>query len=123
MIAQYTAAALVAENRVLSHPASIDSVPTSGLQEDHVSMGWGAGRKMHQVLDNVVLVLAVEMLCAAEGIEQRRPLRPSPSVSAAVATIRDRVPPLERDRSPSLDIEAIADLVEAGAFDRVTRSG
>jgi hypothetical protein len=71
MLAQYTAAALVAENRILSHPASVDSIPTSGLQEDHVSMGWGAGRKLDQVLANAARVVAVELICAAEGIDHR----------------------------------------------------
>ena len=71
MLAQYTAAALVAENRVLSHPASIESIPTSGSQEDHVSMGWGAGRKLWEVLANTSRVLAVELLCAAQGTEAR----------------------------------------------------
>jgi len=67
----HTAAALVAENRVLCHPASVDSIPTSGLQEDHVSMGWGAGRKLGSVLDNATRVVAVELLCAAEGVDRR----------------------------------------------------
>jgi histidine ammonia-lyase len=116
MITQYTAAALVAENRVLSHPASIDSVPTSGLQEDHVSMGWGAGRKLMTVLDNVTNVVAVEMLCAAEGIDQRAPLRPAPITGRARDLIRTKVPPLERDRSPAPDIAAIAALIDSGAF-------
>jgi histidine ammonia-lyase len=117
MIAQYTAAALVAENRILSHPASVDSVPTSGLQEDHVSMGWGAGRKLGQLLDNVSRVVAVELLCAAEGIDRRAPLRPGGGVAEAHRRIRQVVTPLERDRPPGPEIEAIARLVDEGAFD------
>jgi histidine ammonia-lyase len=116
MITQYTAAALVAENRVLSHPASVDSVPTSGLQEDHVSMGWGAGRKLGTVLDNTSRVVAVELLCAAEGAERRAPLRPGSGTRRALEIIREVVPPLEQDRPPSPDIEAIAYLIESGGF-------
>ena len=77
MVTQYVAAALVAENRVLCHPASIESIPTSGSQEDHVSMGWGAGRKLGEVLGNAARVIAVEVLCACAGIEYRRPLAPA----------------------------------------------
>jgi histidine ammonia-lyase len=116
MIAQYTAAALVAENRVLCHPASVDSIPTSGLQEDHVSMGWGAGRKLGGVLDNATRVVAVELLCAAEGLD-RRPLRPGVGTAAVHAAIRRVVPPLEHDRPPGAAIEAIAALLTAGALD------
>jgi len=116
MIAQYTAAALVAENRVLSHPASVDSVPTSGLQEDHVSMGWGAGRKLGTVLDNAAWVVAVELLCAAEGTRHRSPLRPGVGTAAAVAAIREVVEPLDHDRPPAPDIEAISSLIAAGTF-------
>ncbi|MBI5157570.1 MAG: histidine ammonia-lyase [Acidimicrobiia bacterium] len=119
MIAQYTAAALVAENRVLCHPASVDSIPTSGLQEDHVSMGWGAGRKLGTILDNVTRVLAVELLCAAEGIDKRAPLRPGTGTAAAYEAVRRIVPPLEHDRPPGPAIMAIADLIEAGGFDSV----
>lgn len=116
MITQYTAAALVAENRILSHPASVDSIPTSGLQEDHVSMGWGAGRKLGTVLENAARVVAVELLCAAEGAERRAPLRPGTGTARALATIREVVAPLEHDRPPSPDIEAIAGLIESGAL-------
>lgn len=119
MIAQYTAAALVAENRVLCHPASVDSVPTSGLQEDHVSMGWGAGRKLGSVLDNVTRVLAVELLCAAEGVDKRAPLRPGSGTAAVHAVVRRVVPPLDHDRPPGSAIEAIAALIDAGEFDQV----
>jgi histidine ammonia-lyase len=116
MLAQYTAAALVAENRVLSHPASVESIPTSGSQEDHVSMGWGAGRKMWQVLDNTARVLAVEILCAVEGLSRRGPLRPGRGTGAAAAAVREIVPPLETDRPPGPEIEAVARLVEDGAL-------
>ncbi|MPZ53556.1 MAG: histidine ammonia-lyase [Acidimicrobiia bacterium] len=118
MLTQYTAAAIVAENRVLSHPASVESIPTSGSQEDHVSMGWGAGRKLLTVLKHTIRVIAIEMLCAAQGIEYRE-LRPSPRTARFVELIRSEVPPLEGDRPPGVDIEAISSLIESGAFDRI----
>ncbi|MFW2339422.1 MAG: HAL/PAL/TAL family ammonia-lyase, partial [Acidimicrobiia bacterium] len=116
MLLQYTAAALVAESRVLSHPASVESIPTSGSQEDHVSMGWGAGRKLFQVLDNIRSVLAVEILCAVQGIEYRRPLEPAPRLAAVVGRVREVVPPLEDDRPLTMEIEAVVDLIESGAL-------
>jgi histidine ammonia-lyase len=116
MLAQYTAAALVAENRVLSHPASVESIPTSGSQEDHVSMGWGAGRKLGDVLTNTGRVLAVELVCAAQGCEQRAPLRPAPGTGAVLAAVRGVVPPLREDRPPGPDIEAVAQLIERGGL-------
>jgi histidine ammonia-lyase len=87
MIAQYTAAGIVAENRRLASPASVDSVPTSGMQEDHVSMGWAATRKLRQVLDNLTSLLAVELLAAVRAIQLRAPLRPSPAGRLAVAAL------------------------------------
>jgi histidine ammonia-lyase len=87
MIAQYTAAGVVAENRRLASPASVDSVPTSGMQEDHVSMGWAAAIKLRRVLDNLTTLLAVELVAAARGLQLRAPLMPSPSGSAAVAAV------------------------------------
>jgi len=115
MLTQYTAAAIVAENRVLSHPASVESIPTSGLQEDHVSMGWGAARKLTTVIDNTDLVLAVELMCAAQGVEQRSPA-PAPGTASILATVRTVCAPLVADRPPGPDIEAIADLIAAGGF-------
>ena len=116
MLAQYTAAALVADNRVLSHPASVESIPTSGSQEDHVSMGWGAGRKLGDVLLNSRRVLAIELLCAAQGLDYRKPLEPSALVSAARQALRQVSPPIDEDRSIAGDIEAVADLVANGAL-------
>jgi histidine ammonia-lyase len=87
MIAQYTAAAIVAENRRLAAPASVDSVPTSGMQEDHVSMGWAATDKLRRVLDNLTSVLAVELLCAVRGLQLRRPASPSPAGRLAMAAL------------------------------------
>jgi histidine ammonia-lyase len=87
MIAQYTAAGIVAENRRLAAPASVDSLPTSGMQEDHVSMGWAAARKLRTVLDNLTSLLAVELLAAVRGLQLRRPLTPSPAGRLAVEAV------------------------------------
>jgi histidine ammonia-lyase len=87
MIAQYTAAGIVAENRRLASPASVDSLPTSGMQEDHVSMGWAAARKLRTVLDNLTSLLAVELLAAVRGLQLRAPLTPSPAGRVAVAMV------------------------------------
>ncbi|MFI1989960.1 histidine ammonia-lyase [Actinoplanes sp. NPDC020271] len=87
MIAQYTAAGIVAENRRLAGPASVDSLPTSGMQEDHVSMGWAATKKLRTVLDNLTSLLAVELLAAVRGLQLRTPMTPSPAGRAAVAAV------------------------------------
>ena len=116
MLAQYTAAALVAENRVLSHPASVESIPTSGSQEDHVSMGWGAGRKLNDVLRNTANVIAVELVCAAQGCEQRVPLEPAPGTRAILDAVRSVVSPLVSDRPVGVDIEAAARSIEEGGI-------
>ena len=88
MIAQYTQAAMVSENRRLAAPASVGSLPTSAMQEDHVSMGWAAARKLRTVVDNLARILAVELVCAARGIELRAPLAPAAGTAAAVAAVR-----------------------------------
>jgi histidine ammonia-lyase len=89
MIAQYTAAGIVAENRRLANPASVDSLPTSGMQEDHVSMGWAATKKLRTVLDNLTSLLAVELLAAVRGLQLRAPLTPSPAGRRAVDAVQD----------------------------------
>jgi histidine ammonia-lyase len=100
MIAQYTAAAVTSENKVLSHPASVDSIPTSGKQEDHVSMGWHAVRKLHEVLDNVRTVLAVELLTAAQGLDLRSDVAAAgPATGAVRDALRTRVPRMDVDRT------------------------
>ena len=119
MLAQYTAAALVAENRVLSHPASVESIPTSGLQEDHVSMGWGAARKLQQVLANTANVLAVEIMCAVSAIEYRAPVPPSDRTAAVCSLVREHVSRLEEDRPIGPDIEVISELICSGALNEV----
>ncbi|MFQ5966233.1 MAG: histidine ammonia-lyase [Acidimicrobiia bacterium] len=114
MLAQYTAAALVAENRVLSHPASVESIPTSGSQEDHVSMGWGAGRKLWDVLENAERVVAIELLCAAQGLDYRAPRKPGEGVSRVHAAVRAQVPTLSSDRIIAPEIETVAEMIRTG---------
>ena len=118
MLSQYTAAAIVAENRVLSHPASVESIPTSGSQEDHVSMGFGAARKLDEVLTNTARVVAVELMCAAQGVEQR-PLDPAPGTGEIHDIVRTVCRPLDGDRPPGPDIERIAELIESGELSDV----
>src|SRR6478672_11945391 len=108
MLAQYTAASLVSENKVLAHPASVDTIPTSGKQEDHVSMGWTGVRKLRDVVGNVRACLAVEILCAAQGIDQRAPIgQPSVPVAAVHAVIREQIPAMNVDREVSAQITAV----------------
>src|SRR6266508_1662069 len=116
MLTQYTAAALVSDCKVLAHPASVDSIPTSGNQEDHVSMGWTAGLKLRRVVDNVRRVLAIEALCAAQAIGLRGPLEPGPAVAAALARLRAEVPALDRDRYLAPDLAAVESQVASGAL-------
>jgi histidine ammonia-lyase len=118
MITQYTAAAIVAENKVLAHPASVESIPTSGLQEDHVSMGWGAARKLYTILTNTARVIAVELMCAAQGVEQRSQ-NPAPGTAEVRDIVRSVCRPLTEDRPPGPDIEKIAELIELGGFEGV----
>jgi histidine ammonia-lyase len=107
MITQYTAAALVSENKVLAHPACVDSIPTSANQEDHVSMGTIAARQAREILENVRYVLAIELLAAAQGLDFLQPLSPGVGTTAAHTCIRRDVPHLEEDRVPSTDIKTI----------------
>lgn len=111
MIPQYTSAALVSENKSLCFPASADSIPTSLGQEDHVSMGSISGRKLNQVLDNLVNILAVELMFAAQGLEFRRPAKCSKIIEENYEKIRSVVPKLEDDRLIGEDILAIAELI------------
>ena len=119
MIAQVTAVDLLAELRVLSHPASVDSVTTSANQEDHVSMGLAAARKARRAVACLERVVATELVCAAEGIEYRRPLRAGRGVEAAHATLRTRVPRLDGDRPLGPDLDAATELVRAGSFSHI----
>jgi histidine ammonia-lyase len=115
MVAQYTAAALVAENRRLASPASVDSVPTSGMQEDHVSMGWGAALKLRTLLDNVTWILAVELCAAARAQDMRRPLEPSPATLAVRNALRTLVEGAGPDRVVAPELEAARTLIATGA--------
>ncbi|HJU03995.1 MAG TPA: histidine ammonia-lyase [Nitrospiraceae bacterium] len=119
MLAQVTAAALASENKVLSHPASVDSIPTSGNQEDHVSMGMGSALKLKQVIANAEYVLAIELLCAAQGVDFHRPLRAGVGTRRAVRLIRRYVPWLGQDRMLAPDIERVRRLIEQGEMSRI----
>lgn len=122
MIAQVSAVDSLAEMRVLAHPASVDSVTTSANQEDHVSMGMASARKARQAVACLEQVVATELLCAAQGLEFRRPLRSGPAVEAAHARIRERVAPLHDDRELAPDLEALIDLVRSGDLARLATS-
>ncbi len=111
MIPQYTAAALVSENKVLCHPASVDSIPTSLGQEDHVSMGSISALKLHQVFQNVEMVLAIEVLTAAQALDYRRPLKPGKGVEEAHQFVRRAIPHAERDHCFEQDLSNSRELV------------
>ncbi len=115
MVAQYTAAALVAENRRLAAPASVDSVPTSGMQEDHVSMGWGAALKLRSVLDNLTSILAVELVAAARALDLRAPLQPAPATAAVRDMVRKTIPGAGPDRVVAPELAAAEALIRSGA--------
>ena len=114
MIAHVTAAALASENKSLAHPASVDSLPTSANQEDHVSMATFAARRLQPMIDNVACILGVELLAAAQGIEFLRPLRSSQPLETAHALLRAQCPSVEVDRYLAPDIERATDLVKRG---------
>jgi histidine ammonia-lyase len=116
MMAQIVAAALVNECQVLSSPSSTGTIPTSGGKEDHVSMGMTGALKLRQIVEHVERIAAIELMCAAQGLEFRRPLQPGPDLRRAQATVRSVVPRLEEDRSLAAEIEALAAAVRAGAF-------
>ena len=116
MMPQVTAAALASECKLLSHPASVDTIPTDGSKEDVVPMAMGAAWKLRRIVRNVQYVLAIELLCAAQALDYRRPLRPGALVGRAHARVRDLVAPLERDRFLSPDIERLAAAVARGAL-------
>jgi len=112
MLAQYTAASLVSENKVLAHPASVDTIPTSGKQEDHVSMGWTSVRKLRDVVGNVRACLAVEICCAAQGIDLRADVaEPSVPLKAVHTLVRSAVPRMDIDREVAAQLAAVSDLL------------
>ncbi|RGP44274.1 histidine ammonia-lyase [Rhodococcus qingshengii] len=116
MIAQYTQAAIVSELKRLASPASVDSIPSSAMQEDHVSMGWSGARKLRRSIDGLTRVLAIEILTAARGIDLRSPLEPSPATGAVLRTLREKVQGPGTDRFLSPEIEAAVDLAASGAL-------
>lgn len=112
MIAQYTQAGLVSENKRLAAPASVDSIPSSAMQEDHVSMGWHAGRKLRKVVDNLRMILAVELTAAARAVELRAPHEPAPVTKALITRLRQVVPGNGPDRFLAPELEAAAELLK-----------
>lgn len=121
MIAQVTAAALVSENKILAHPASVDSIPSSAGREDHVSMGVHAADKLARIVDNVRNVLAIEMCCAVQGLYLRRPLRPASGLAAVYDAIRAVVPPLESDRPLYQEMATVRSLCDRGLLQAAAR--
>lgn len=122
MIAHVTAAALASENKSLAHPASVDSLPTSANQEDHVSMATFAARRLQAMIDNTAHILGIELLAAAQGIEFLRPLKSSSALEQAHALLREQCPTVDRDRYLAPDIERATALVTDGALSRVFRA-
>ena len=118
MIPQVTAASLVSENKQRAYPASVDSIPTSANQEDHVSMAAHGARRLLPMAENVMNIVAIELLAAVQGLEFHRPLESSPSLQQAQRALRDLVQPLEHDRLLAPDILAAAELVRSGALVR-----
>jgi histidine ammonia-lyase len=117
MLAQYTQAAIVSELKRLAVPASVDSIPSSAMQEDHVSMGWSAARKLRRGVDGLTRVLAIELLTAARGIELRQPLQPAPATAAVIAALRDAGAPAPgSDRWLAPEIDMAVELISSGAI-------
>ncbi|MBX9928944.1 MAG: histidine ammonia-lyase [Gemmatimonadaceae bacterium] len=116
MMAQVTAASLASECKVLSHPASVDTIPTDGSKEDVVPMAMGAAWKLRRIVGNVQHILGIELMCAAQGLDYRRPLRSSAPIERAHAAVRSRVAPLGTDRVLSPDIQALGRAVGEGVF-------
>jgi histidine ammonia-lyase len=121
MMAQVAAAALVSENKVLAHPAAVDSITTSGNKEDYVSMGMAAANKLKRIVENSALVLAIEAIAAAQGLSYLAPLQPGKRGQTAVAAIRSVSSALESDRSLAEDFRKVAELIRSGAFAAVLR--
>jgi histidine ammonia-lyase len=116
MIAQYTQAAIVSELKRLANPASVDSIPSSAMQEDHVSMGWSAARKLRRSVDGLTRVVAIEVLTAARALDLRAPLEPSPATGAVVRRLREAgIAGPGPDRHLSPEIETAVELVRSGA--------
>ena len=121
MIAQYTQAGLVSENKRLSTPASVDSIPSSAMQEDHVSMGWSAARKLRKVIENLARILAIELVTSARAIEFRQGLKPAPATARVIEELRKTVEGIGHDRFLSPELEAATALVNSGAVVKAAR--
>jgi len=122
MIAHVTAASLASENKSLAHPASVDSLPTSANQEDHVSMATFAARRLQPMIANTAHILGIELLAAAQGVDFLRPLRSSTALEAVHALLREHCPSIERDRYLAPDIERATTLVCDGSLARILRT-
>ncbi|NDI11774.1 MAG: histidine ammonia-lyase, partial [Actinobacteria bacterium] len=122
MIAQYTQAALVSENKRLSVPASVDSIPSSAMQEDHVSMGWSAARKLRKVIDNLTHILGIELLTAARAVELRKGLKPAKPTQAVITELRKVVDPIGPDRFLSPEIERATLVIKEGRAVRAAKA-
>jgi histidine ammonia-lyase len=122
MMAQVTAAALASENKSHAHPASVDSIPTSANQEDHVSMATFAARRLHTMLDNVADIVAIELLTAAQGIDFHRPEKSSEAIEEVMTAIRELSPVFKEDRSLSADIRRVAATIDEGDYCRYAES-
>jgi histidine ammonia-lyase len=114
MLSQYTAGALICENRVLSHPAATGSIPAAADQEDFVSMGWTTALKTQQIIDNAQAVLGIEFMAGAQAVDFRQPVKPSKGIQAAYDVIRKYVEHLEEDRPLFDDINKLKEVVESG---------
>jgi histidine ammonia-lyase len=117
MIAQIASAALINECQVLSHPSSVGSIPTSGGKEDHVSMGMTGALKLRQIVEHAERIVGIELMCAAQGLEFRLPLKPSNRLEAAQAAVRSVIPKLEEDRELARDVEKMSAAIRSGVFD------
>ncbi|WP_113907577.1 histidine ammonia-lyase [Aliidiomarina celeris] len=120
MMAQVTAAALASENKTFAHPASVDSLPTSANQEDHVSMATFAARRLEDMAENTAAIVAIELLSTAQGLDFRRPLKSSPIIESAYAKVREKVSFYDEDRYFSPDIKAIIQLIRSGDLSPLT---
>jgi histidine ammonia-lyase len=116
MLVQYTAASLVSESKSLAHPASVDSIPSSAGQEDHVSMGMTSARHARECVGNAEVVVALEIMAAAQALDLRKPMKPAEGTAAALAAVREEIPFLSTDRRLKPDIDEAIELVQSGAL-------
>jgi len=121
MIAQYTQAGLVSDCKRLAVPASVDSIPSSAMQEDHVSMGWHAARKLRRAIDNLAAIVAIELVTAARAIDLRTPLSPAPRTGAVIAALRAHVAGPGPDRFLAPELDRAAGLVRSGVVAAAVR--